>query len=138
MTNIHIKKVFIVSSVFTVVLALIQYFILKFNSDWLYKYQWYLLIYFYLITLLSLSMVEKAAIKSADNVSKGFFGAMMVRMFVSVIIALIIIYFDRESSTIFAINFVILYFLYLGLELYYLLKYLQPRLDSKETVGNDK
>lgn len=129
MNNSHIAKVFLVSSVFTGILAIIQLLVLRFVPGWLYTYQWYLLIYFYLITLLSLVMVEKAALKSSENVSKGFFGAMMVRMFLSVIIALIIIYFDRESSTIFAVNFVILYFLYLGLELFYLLKYLQPRLD---------
>jgi hypothetical protein len=104
------------------------------NPALLYTYQWYLLLYFYLITLLSLVIVERTTQKDQEKLSKGFFSAMMLRLFISIVIAIVIIYFDRANSTIFALNFLILYLLYLGFEIYYLISILQPRLNGEKQV----
>ncbi len=122
-------KVVIQTSLFTVFLGLIIYFIGRFKSEWLYSYQWSVVVYFYVLTMISLIIVEKTVKNNINNLSKGFFGAMMLRLFLSVVIAMIIIYIDRESSTIFAINFIILYLLFLVFEIYYLIKFIQPRFD---------
>lgn len=134
MTAIPYKKAFLLTTLYTLVLALIQYGVYQLNAGLLYTYQWYLLLYFYLITILSVVIIEKTTQKDAEKLAKGFFSAMMLRLFVSVIIAIVIIYIDRVNSTIFALNFLILYLLYLGFEIYYLISILQPRLNSERQV----
>ncbi len=128
------KKAFLLTTLYTLILVFIQYGVYQFNAGLLYTYQWYLLLYFYLITVLSIVIIEKTTQKDAEKLAKGFFSAMMLRLFVSVIIAIIIIYIDRVNSTIFALNFLILYLLYLGFEIYYLISILQPRLNSERQV----
>jgi hypothetical protein len=130
MGNPYLKAVGL-TTVFTFILILIQLVIAGYKPGWLYVHQWYLLFYFYLITLLSLWIVERSASKDQEKLAKGYFSAMMLRLFVSVIIAVIIIYFDRTNSTIFALNFLILYLLYLGFEIYYLISIVQARLNSE-------
>ena len=128
------KKAFLLTTLYTLILALIQYGVYQLNAGLLYIYQWYLLLYFYLITVLSVVIIEKTTQRDAEKLAKGFFSAMMLRLFLSVIIAIVIIYFDRVNSTIFALNFLILYLLYLGFEIYYLINILQPRLNSERQV----
>lgn len=128
------KKAFLLTTLYTLILALIQYGVYQLNAGLLYTYQWYLLLYFYLITVLSVVIIEKTTQKDTEKLAKGFFSAMMLRLFVSVIIAIVIIYLDRVNSTIFALNFLILYLLYLGFEIYYLISILQPRLSSERQV----
>jgi len=128
------KKAFLLTTLYTLILALIQYGVYQLNAGLLYIYQWYLLLYFYLITVLSVVIIEKTTQRDAEKLAKGFFSAMMLRLFLSVIIAIVIIYFDRVNSTIFALNFLILYLLYLGFEIYYLISILQPRLSSERQV----
>ena len=133
MANPYLKAVGL-TTVFTFMLILIQGIIAHYKPGWLYDHQWSILFYFYLITLLSLWIVERSVINDAENLAKGFFSAMMLRLFVSIIIAMIIIYYDRTNSTIFALNFLILYLLYLGFEIYYLISIVQARLNSEQQV----
>ena len=128
------RKVVIQTSLFTVLIGLIIYFIGRIKEEWLHIYQWSLVAYFYLLTMISLIIVERTAKRNINNISKGFFGAMMLRLFLSVIIAVIVIYLDRKSSTIFAINFIVLYLLFLGFEIYYLINFIQPRFDGGEKI----
>jgi hypothetical protein len=131
--NLYIKA-FLLTTLFTLIIALIQFGVHNLNAGLLYSHQWYLLLYFYLITFLSIVIIEKTTQQDAEKLSKGFFTAMMLRLFISVIIAIVIIYLDRVNSTIFALNFLILYLLYLGFEIYYLISILQPRLSSERQV----
>ena len=134
MNSNPITKAFLLTTLFTLILAIVQYGIYQLNAGLLYKYQWYLLLYFYLITVISVVIIEKTTQKDAEKLAKGFFSAMMLRLFISVIIAIVFIYYDRVNSTIFALNFLILYLLYLGFEIYYLINILQPRLNSERQV----
>jgi L-asparagine transporter-like permease len=131
-------KAFGLTTIFTALLFLACAVIAKIAPGWLYSYQWYLLLYFYLITLLSLFIIERTTRKNLEKLSKGFFSAMMLRLFVSIIIAVVIIYFDRANSTIFALNFLILYLVYLGFEIYYLISILQPRLNGERQIKEKK
>lgn len=134
--NLYIKA-FLLTTIYTLIIAFIQFGVYHLNAGLLYSHQWYLLLYFYLITFLSIVIIEKTTQQDVEKLSKGFFSAMMLRLFVSVIIAIVIIYIDRVNSTIFALNFLILYLLYLGFEIYYLISILQPRL-SRETQVEEK
>ena len=131
-------KAFGLTTIFTALLFLVCAVIANLAPGWLYSYQWYLLLYFYLITLLSLFIIERTTRKNLEKLSKGFFSAMMLRLFVSIIIAVVIIYFDRANSTIFALNFLILYLVYLGFEIYYLISILQPRLNGERQIKEKK
>jgi hypothetical protein len=131
--NLYVKA-FLLTTLYTSIIAFIQFGVNHLNAGLLYSHQWYLLLYFYLITFLSIVIIEKSTQRDAEKLSKGFFSAMMLRLFVSVIIAIVIIYIDRVNSTIFALNFLILYLLYLGFEIYYLINILQPRLNSERQV----
>lgn len=134
MNDLPIKKIIIQTSTFTVLIGFIVYLTGRLKPEWLYDYQWLLLAYFYIMMIISLWLVERAAAKNVENISKGFFTAMMIRLFVSIVLALLIIYVDREHASVFAVNFVILYLLYLGFEIYYLIANLQPRLGR----GNER
>jgi hypothetical protein len=123
-------KVIIQTSTFTLLIGAIQFVILQLKEEWFYEYQWLLLLYFFILTLASLMIVERTARKNIDDVSKGFFGAMMLRFFLSIIFALVVIYWDRQGAIIFAMNFIILYLLYLGFEIYYLVNNLQLRING--------
>lgn len=133
MENPYVKAVAL-TTVFTFILILVQLVIAHYNLGWLYAYQWHLLFYFYFITLLSLWIIERSAAKDPEKLANGFFTAMMIRLFVSILIAILIIYFDRTNSTIFALNFLILYLLYLGFEIYYLISIVQARLNSEKQI----
>ena len=132
-SNPYVKALGI-TTIFTAIVLLIYVVIARLIPGWLYQYQWYLVLYFFLITLLSLLIIEKITQNDQEKLSKGFFLAMMIRLFVSIIIAIVIIYFDRANSTIFALNFLVLYLIYLGFEIYYLISILQPRLNSERQV----
>jgi hypothetical protein len=134
MISNHYIKALGLTTIFTLILMFIQLGVQYLNADLLYAYQWYLLLYFYLITILSLVIIERTTQKDQEKLSKGFFSAMMLRLFISIVIAIVIIYVDRVNSTIFALNFLILYLLYLGFEIYYLISILQPRLNSEKQV----
>jgi len=123
-------RVIIQTSTFTLIIGVIQFIIGKLKIEWLYDYQWLLVFYFFILTMISLIIVERTAKKNLDNVSKGFFGAMMLRFFLSIIIALVVIYLDRGGAMVFAVNFIILYLLYLGFEIYYLINNLQLRING--------
>jgi len=132
-SNPYIKALGL-TTIFTLILLFVQVGIRYLNPALLYTYQWYLLLYFYLITLISLVIIERTTQKDQEKLSKGFFSAMMLRLFISIVIAVVIIYFDRVNSTIFALNFLVLYLLYLGFEIYYLIIILQPRLNGEKQV----
>lgn len=63
--------------------------------------------------------------KNPENISRNYFVAMLIRLFASVLVALLFIYFDRENASVFAGNFIVLYFMYLGFEIYALMSNLQ-------------
>ena len=131
-------KAFGLNTIFSAIVLMVCLVISRLMPGWLYRYQWYLLLYFYLITLISLFIIEKTTLKDQEKLSNGFFSAMMLRLFISIIIALIIIYFDRANSTIFALNFLVLYLIYLVFEIYYLISILQPRLKSEKHIEEKK
>lgn len=123
-------RVIFQTSTFTLIVGAILFLIGKFKMEWIYEYQWLLVLYFFVLTLISLMIVEKTAKKDVDQISKGFFGAMMLRFFLSIILALVVIYFDRDGASVFAVNFIILYLLYLGFEIFYLINHLQLRING--------
>lgn len=86
--------------------------------QYVYHQVWLVLMFFFLLTLASLHIIEKITKKNAKNFLAVYFSAMIGRLFISIIFAAIFILTDRTNVFVFSINFLILYLLFLGFEIY--------------------
>ena len=89
-----------------------------FVPQYTYHSVWIILVFFFLLTLASLFIIEKMTRKKADNFLAVYFSAMIARLFISIIFAAIFILTDRANVFNFSINFLVLYLLFLGFEIY--------------------
>lgn len=87
----------------------------------LYDKVWWLFLFFFFLTLSSLFVIGYATDKSPKNFMLFYFAAMIVRLFISILVAAVIILADKSHVFIFAINFTFLYLLFLGFEIYSIL-----------------
>lgn len=94
----------------------------------IYKWSWILIIYFTFLSAINFQFINFALKKNGGNIVPYYFGSMTVRFLVSILIVFLVIYIDRENSISFAINFIILYLLFLGFEIFWLIK----RIESNE------
>lgn len=102
---------------------------------YLYHQVWMVLLFFFLLTLASLHIIEKFARKNPDNFLAIYFSAMIGRLFISIIFAAIFILIDRAHVFNFAINFLILYLLFLGFEIYGIMTNL--RQNNEKGIGDE-
>ncbi len=86
--------------------------------QYLYHQIWVVLLFFFLLTLASLHIIEKFTKRNSDNFLAIYFSVMIGRLFISIIFAAIFILADRTHVFNFSINFLILYLLFLGFEIY--------------------
>lgn len=63
-------------------------------------------------------LIERITRKNPENFLAVYFSAMIGRLFISIIFATVFILTDRAHVFNFAINFLILYLLFLGFEIY--------------------
>ncbi len=103
--------------------------------QYIYHRVWILLLFFFLLTLASLYIIEKITRKNAENFLAIYFSAMIARLFLSIIFAAIFILTDRTHVFNFAINFLLLYLLFLGFEIYGIMTNL--RHNFKKGSGNE-
>lgn len=86
--------------------------------QYMYDQVWIILLFFVLLTLASLVTIEKFTKNNSKNFLAVYFSTMIARLFISIIFAAIFILTDRSNVFNFAMNFLFLYLLYLGFELY--------------------
>ncbi len=103
--------------------------------QYLYHQIWLVFIFFFLLTLASLVVIEKFTRRNSENFLAVYFSAMIGRLFISIIFAAIFILTDREHVFNFSINFLILYLLFLGFEIYGIMTKL--RTHSKKGSENE-
>ena len=89
-----------------------------FVPEYTYHNVWIIVVFFILLTLASLYIIEKMTRKKGDNFLAVYFSAMVGRLFISIIFAAIFILTDRTHVFNFSINFLVLYLLFLGFEIY--------------------
>jgi len=89
---------------------------------------WIILVFFFVLTLASLLVIEKLTKKNPKSFLAVYFSAMIARLFISIIFATIFILTDRESVFNFSINFLFLYLLFLGFEIYGIITNLRQHL----------
>ena len=119
--------------VFTIVVALIIIAVQagKFQI-YLFNDIWYLLAFFFALSYVTSMLTEHGIKKDPKNFQIFYFGGMMFRVILCMIVALIIIYSGTENLFNFIINFFGLYLLFLGFEIYSLLTNL--RANSKKST----
>ena len=86
--------------------------------EYTYKQFWIILVFFFLLTLGSLYFIDRMTKKKSDRFLAIYFGAMIGRLFISIIFAAIFILTDRDSVFTFSVNFLLLYLSFLGFEIY--------------------
>ena len=85
----------------------------------------FIIIYFFASTLLFLNMTISANEKSPQHFVRAFIGTTAIRMFLGLIIILVYALIFRETTMRFALQFLLLYFIYLIFEVILLLKFLK-------------
>jgi len=86
--------------------------------EYIYHQVWIILAFFFFLTLAALVVIEKVSSKNSDNFLAIYFSVMLGRLFVSIIFAVVFILADREHIINFSFNFLFLYLLFLGFEIY--------------------
>lgn len=100
---------FVTLGIFTLTFILPQF---------VYHSIWMILLFFFFLTMSSLYVIKKLTKKKSQNFLAVYFSAMIGRLFISIIFAAIFILADRANVFNFSINFLILYLLFLGFEIY--------------------
>lgn len=103
--------------------------------DFIYHQVWIILVFFFLLTLGSLMAIERVSKKKPDNFLGVYFSAMIVRLFISIIFATVFILVDRSRVFNFSINFLLLYLLFLGFEIYGIITNLRHQ--NKKGTGDE-
>lgn len=110
--------------------------IIKFlTPQYLYHLVWVVLLFFFLLTLVSLYIIEIFTEDNSDNFLAVYFSTMIGRLFISIIFATIFILADRTHLFNFSINFLFLYLLFLGFEIYGIMTNLRHH--NKKGTGDE-
>lgn len=120
---------------YTILLTLTLLVIHFIKPSWLYQYVWYIHFFFFIVTLGSINATKYASKILNKNFVQIYFGIMTIRLLICLAFAIIFIIKDREHVLLFGINFMVLYLLFLGFEIYTILTNL--RTHFKKGIGND-
>jgi hypothetical protein len=77
--------------------------------------------FFFFLTLIGIGLIAKKYEVNPDLFARYFFIVMIGRLFLGITFVTIGLYLNIENKFLFIINFLILYLLYLGFEIYYLI-----------------
>lgn len=113
-----LKNAIFILTAFSILLVGAALLVHDSNPSLVYRHTWLFIIYFYFLSAITLSLLNFAVAKNKGNFALFFFGSMIVRFFLSIIIVFIIMFVDRQNLVIIATNFVIAYLLFLGLDIF--------------------
>jgi hypothetical protein len=135
----RLKKFFLKSSlqllVFTAGIVLIFQGLGSAFPQWLYHNIVYLYLYFFILTTLSLLVLDQVQKHQPEKFVNSYFGIMVARLFISLGVALVFIFLDRPNAKVFVANFTVLYLFFLGFEIYGILTNLRHHF--KKGTEND-
>lgn len=130
-----LKKPFVQLTVFTIGVIFIVQGLGSIRPEWLYPHVYWLYLFFFVITSLSLLGLEQIRKHQPDKFINSYFIIMLTRLFISLGLALIFIIFDKQNAKIFVANFAALYLFFLGFEIYGILTNLRQHF--KNSTEND-
>ena len=105
------------------------------EPHWIYRHVWVIVIFLLLITMGTIQLTHLASKKLNKQFIQVYFAIMTIRLLISLAFALVFVIKDRENVLVFGLNFIILYLLYLGFEIYTILTNL--RTHFKKGIGNE-
>jgi hypothetical protein len=112
--------------IFTTILVVIV-FVLKeiLLLSFVHEYAWYMIPFFFLQSLFIGIMTKKAMASKPQDFGLFYFGAMTARLFISIIVAVVVILTFETNKVYFAGNFFVFYFSYIMFEIYSVLSNLR-------------
>ena len=130
-TTSPLKKLIISLLLFTVavvlILALLTY---GFEVPYLHQALWYIVLFVFVLTALSLLVSQRGAQKSQEAVVKYVMGGTVIRFTLSILAIYIALKTGIPDRVTFVVNFMIMYFVFLAFELYSLLTTLRPNFEK--------
>jgi hypothetical protein len=123
--------------IFTLILAsflAIDEFLLRHKI--LHEYKWYLLLFFALQSVLTTYIVSQGLQKDAKTFQGFFFASILLRMFLSIAVVFYVVYQGVIYPLWFIVTFFVLYFCFVGFEIYGLL--IKLRLKNTTEDGNNQ
>lgn len=134
------KKAWLELSLYGLLLMLLALLIDELAPQLIHQGAYFVILFFYLLTLLTHHMSVSALRESPDKFSLVFFGFLTVRLLLSVGVVLIVLLQNIPSEITFIVNFALTYLAFLIFEIYALLTTLrsnfQKRAENAENHQN--
>jgi hypothetical protein len=88
----------------------------------------YMIAFFFIITLFGIGIIGMKVMADSESFVKYYFLVMIGRLLLGIIFVTVGLYVLNENKVIFVTNFLILYLLYLGFEIFYIIAKFQSRI----------
>lgn len=131
------KKELLKVAGFSLLVAAFIFLLQQLEPTWIYAKAYWIVFYFFVLYAITIPILWRTAKNNADNFMGIYFSLMIARLFISLGLAFVFIYLDKENKFTFALNFGLLYLLFLGFEIYTLLTNLRHHFET-DTVKNTK
>lgn len=132
----NLKRSFAYPTIFSLCILLICALIFQINPDLIYKRIWYFIIYFYFISILILTLLNFAVSKSKGSIMTYYLGTMVIRFFLSAALILVFMLIDRQEIVLIAVNFMALYLIYLGFDIFIIITKFARSLNNDRVSGD--
>jgi hypothetical protein len=121
--------------VFTLIIAISLFAVEQMEFQFSYDKSYWLLLFFFSLTFISLKLLISFASPGSEHFVMIYFGTAAIRLFISAGLALLMIMMDRSNIIVFVANFMTLYLLYLGFEIYAIISIFRNH--SEKTTENE-
>lgn len=125
------EKAWLTLSVYALILTLLAFLLDTLAPQIIHEGAYFILLFFFLLTLLTHYLSISALKAGHDRFSLVFFGTMTVRLLLSVGIVLVVLLQDIPSKITFAVNFATTYLAFLIFEIYALLTTLRSNFQKR-------
>lgn len=104
----------------TIAVALTAYIVNRLNPSLVYSKIGYLILYYYIISLAGTALMKNAIIRK-DNFVLYYLALTVARLILSILIAFVFMLLDKPELMEIGFNFIILHFIFLGLDLFFII-----------------
>ena len=114
-------KTFLPLFIFSTIIAVLIFSLQLAGFSWIYPLAWLIFAILFVLAFAGEAIVQRGLKGEEGNIILYVMGVTTVRLLISVVLALVFILTDKPNAKLFAGNFVVLYLLYLGFDIYSLL-----------------
>jgi hypothetical protein len=131
-------KYFLSLSIFTAVISFSAFYLNKWQEGMIYSNIMYFIIYYYIVSFLSNSLINFAVAKNKDNFTIYYLGSLVARFLLSIIMAFLFMIFDKTNVVVIGVNFVVLHLLFLGLDLFFIISKVKDSFIKDQNLNVEK